>query len=240
MAADAHGHVYILYPDMERCDCPACTAPTIALLISDDNGTRGSRQKRCSLPPTGSLIRRLWWIRRTGKRSTRRGCRTTNGTSSWPGRSISGDLVILGRSAGRKNRQAGADGARRGCLRRVQPRREIFRGGVARCRADVQRGRSESQHGAGMVAGRWCHDGSLRQRLLWLDGIRERNATRPVSMYISRSADRRRRGIRCCWMTRARLRSARPQDARPDSWARRLGWLRTRLARFMRCGTPAE
>ncbi len=39
MAADGHGHVYILYPQYGAVpNCENCTAPTIALLISDDNG----------------------------------------------------------------------------------------------------------------------------------------------------------------------------------------------------------
>jgi hypothetical protein len=39
MAADGHGHVYVLYPQYGAVpDCAACTAPTIALLISNDNG----------------------------------------------------------------------------------------------------------------------------------------------------------------------------------------------------------
>jgi hypothetical protein len=39
MAADDRGHIYILYPQYGAVpDCARCTAPTIALLISDDNG----------------------------------------------------------------------------------------------------------------------------------------------------------------------------------------------------------
>jgi hypothetical protein len=39
MAADGHGHVYVLYPQYGAVpDCPTCTAPTIALLVSNDNG----------------------------------------------------------------------------------------------------------------------------------------------------------------------------------------------------------
>lgn len=39
MAADGHGHVYILFPQYGTvADCPACTAPTIALQVSNDNG----------------------------------------------------------------------------------------------------------------------------------------------------------------------------------------------------------
>src|SRR5208283_2101550 len=39
MAADGHGHIYILFPQYGAViDCPACTAPTMALLISNDNG----------------------------------------------------------------------------------------------------------------------------------------------------------------------------------------------------------
>jgi len=39
MAADGHGHIYVLFPQYGAVsDCPACTAPTIALLVSNDNG----------------------------------------------------------------------------------------------------------------------------------------------------------------------------------------------------------
>ena len=39
MAADGHGHVYVLYPQYGSvAGLPSCTAPTMALTISDDNG----------------------------------------------------------------------------------------------------------------------------------------------------------------------------------------------------------
>lgn len=39
MAADSHGHVYVLYPQYGAVpNCSTCTAPTMALLVSDDNG----------------------------------------------------------------------------------------------------------------------------------------------------------------------------------------------------------
>jgi hypothetical protein len=39
MAADGHGHVYVLYPQYGTVpDCGACTAPTMALLVSENNG----------------------------------------------------------------------------------------------------------------------------------------------------------------------------------------------------------
>jgi len=39
MAADGRGHIYILFPQYGAVsECPACTAPTIALLVSSDNG----------------------------------------------------------------------------------------------------------------------------------------------------------------------------------------------------------
>jgi len=39
MAADGYGHVYILYPQYGAVpDCASCTAPSIALLVSSDNG----------------------------------------------------------------------------------------------------------------------------------------------------------------------------------------------------------
>jgi hypothetical protein len=40
LAADAHGHIYILFPQYGPvAECPACTSPTMALLTSDDNGS---------------------------------------------------------------------------------------------------------------------------------------------------------------------------------------------------------
>jgi hypothetical protein len=39
MAADAHGHIYILFPQYGLVDgCPNCTIPTMSLLVSNDNG----------------------------------------------------------------------------------------------------------------------------------------------------------------------------------------------------------
>jgi len=39
LAADGRGHIYILFPQYGAVsDCPACTAPTISLLVSNDNG----------------------------------------------------------------------------------------------------------------------------------------------------------------------------------------------------------
>ena len=39
MAADGHGHIYVLYPQYGAVpDCPACTVPSIALMVSSDNG----------------------------------------------------------------------------------------------------------------------------------------------------------------------------------------------------------
>jgi len=56
MAADAHGHIYVLYPQYGAVpDCPACTAPTIALLVSNDNGLSW-QPSRALLPfPTGQF-----------------------------------------------------------------------------------------------------------------------------------------------------------------------------------------
>ncbi|MFZ0761248.1 MAG: sialidase family protein [Candidatus Sulfotelmatobacter sp.] len=39
LAADGHGHIYILFPQYGTVSgCPACTVPTMALQVSDDNG----------------------------------------------------------------------------------------------------------------------------------------------------------------------------------------------------------
>jgi hypothetical protein len=39
MAADGHGHLYVLYPQYGAApDCPGCAVPSITLLVSNDNG----------------------------------------------------------------------------------------------------------------------------------------------------------------------------------------------------------
>ena len=39
LAADGHGHIYILFPQYGLIlDCRACTHPTMSLLVSSDNG----------------------------------------------------------------------------------------------------------------------------------------------------------------------------------------------------------
>lgn len=56
MAADGHGHVYVLYPQYGAVpDCSTCTAPTIALLISDDNGVTWQVSKALLPFPTGQF-----------------------------------------------------------------------------------------------------------------------------------------------------------------------------------------
>lgn len=56
IAADSHGHVYVLYPQYGAVpDCPTCTAPSIALLVSDDNGASW-HPSRAMLPfPAGQF-----------------------------------------------------------------------------------------------------------------------------------------------------------------------------------------
>jgi hypothetical protein len=46
LAADGHGHIYILFPQYGPVsDCPACTIPTMALLVSNDNGLSWERPR---------------------------------------------------------------------------------------------------------------------------------------------------------------------------------------------------
>lgn len=56
IAADGHGHIYVLYPQYGAVpNCSACTAPTMSLLVSDDNGVTW-RASRPILPiPTGQF-----------------------------------------------------------------------------------------------------------------------------------------------------------------------------------------
>ena len=56
MAADGHGHIYILFPQYGAVsDCPACTAPTIALLVSNDNGISWQAPHALVPSPTGQF-----------------------------------------------------------------------------------------------------------------------------------------------------------------------------------------
>jgi len=56
MAADEHGHVYVLYPQYGAVpDCPTCTAPSIALTISDDNGASWQPSRALFPLPTGQF-----------------------------------------------------------------------------------------------------------------------------------------------------------------------------------------
>jgi hypothetical protein len=56
MAADGHGHLYVLYPQYGAVpDCTTCTAPTIALLISNDNGLSWQPSKALLPFPTGQF-----------------------------------------------------------------------------------------------------------------------------------------------------------------------------------------
>ncbi len=56
LAADLHGHVYILYPQYGPApDCRSCTAPTIALQLSNDNGTSWEPPRSLLPFPTGQF-----------------------------------------------------------------------------------------------------------------------------------------------------------------------------------------
>ena len=56
IAADGRGHVYVLYPQYGAVpDCPTCTVPTIALLISGDNGLTWQPSKVLLPFPTGQF-----------------------------------------------------------------------------------------------------------------------------------------------------------------------------------------
>lgn len=56
MAADGHGHVYVLYPQYGAVpNCSTCTAPTMALLISDDNGATWQASRPILPIPTGQF-----------------------------------------------------------------------------------------------------------------------------------------------------------------------------------------
>ncbi len=56
MAADARGHVYVLYPQYGAVPgCAACTAPTIALMVSSDNGLSWQASRPLLPFPTGQF-----------------------------------------------------------------------------------------------------------------------------------------------------------------------------------------
>ena len=56
MAADGRGHLYVLYPQYGAVpDCRACTAPAMALLISNDNGATWQASKPMLPFPTGQF-----------------------------------------------------------------------------------------------------------------------------------------------------------------------------------------
>jgi len=56
LAADGHGHIYILFPQYGAVsDCPACTSPTIALLVSSDNGLSWQAAHALSPSSTGQF-----------------------------------------------------------------------------------------------------------------------------------------------------------------------------------------
>jgi hypothetical protein len=56
MAADGRGHIYILFPQYGAVsDCPACTAPTMALLVSNDNGLTWQSPHALAASSTGQF-----------------------------------------------------------------------------------------------------------------------------------------------------------------------------------------
>jgi hypothetical protein len=56
IAADGHGHVYVLYPQYGAVpDCAGCTAPSVAFLVSKDNGATWQPSKALEPFPTGQF-----------------------------------------------------------------------------------------------------------------------------------------------------------------------------------------
>ena len=56
MAADAHGHVYVLYPQYGAVPgCANCTIPTIALMVSNDNGATWQPSRALAPLSTGQF-----------------------------------------------------------------------------------------------------------------------------------------------------------------------------------------
>jgi hypothetical protein len=56
MAADGRGHVYILFPQYGPVNsCPNCTAPTIQLMVSDDNGSTWHTPRPLLVSVTGQF-----------------------------------------------------------------------------------------------------------------------------------------------------------------------------------------
>jgi hypothetical protein len=56
MAADSHGHIYILFPQYGAAsDCAACTSPTMTLVVSNDNGSSWQAPHTLSASATGQF-----------------------------------------------------------------------------------------------------------------------------------------------------------------------------------------
>lgn len=56
MAADGHGHIYVLYPQYGNVpDCSRCTIPTISLQVSNDNGVTWQASRPLSPSLTGEF-----------------------------------------------------------------------------------------------------------------------------------------------------------------------------------------
>ena len=56
LAADGRGHIYILFPQYGALtDCPACTVPTISLLVSSDNGVSWEAPRPLVASSTGQF-----------------------------------------------------------------------------------------------------------------------------------------------------------------------------------------
>lgn len=56
LAADTQGHIYVLFPQYGAIlDCPGCTPPSMALLVSDDNGRSWEAPRVLSASSTGQF-----------------------------------------------------------------------------------------------------------------------------------------------------------------------------------------
>jgi hypothetical protein len=56
LTTDGRGHVYVLFPQYGPVrDCPACTVPTMALMVSNDNGITWQAPRTLASSPTGQF-----------------------------------------------------------------------------------------------------------------------------------------------------------------------------------------
>ena len=244
LAADGHGHIYILFPQYGAvADCPACSIPTMSLLVSNDNGlswepphplvpsSSGQFDPQIVVDPVDRQTVYASWLQ-NNKRDVMV-ARSQDFGRSWY-------LTVAQRSI---------DDADKPVLTVHGP--DVYVGFNHEQDFMVAASHDYAQNfssaivnpnaGSGSsLAGGATVDPTGAVYFSWTAYARQESSTQPVSLYVSRSADAGRTWNTILLDTSSAPPTAPPRDARTGYLGPRLRWHPTRRELSTPCGIPVR